>query len=72
MQFDLSERIYSIMKEKRQKQSAVAVASGLDPKKFNAMLKHRKKIEAKDIPGICRGLGVTPDFLFMFQDNQAS
>ena len=52
MQFDLSERIYSIMKEKRQKQSAVAVASGLDPKKFNAMLKHRKKIEAKDIPGI--------------------
>lgn len=70
MIFDLSARIYYIMEEKRQKQSAVAIAAGYDPKYFNSMLRGRKKIEAKDIPCICKGLGVSPNYLFQFQERK--
>jgi transcriptional regulator with XRE-family HTH domain len=62
----ISERIYEIMKEKRQKQCAVAISAGYNAKAFNAMLKGRKKITAADIPNICKGLGVTPNELFGF------
>lgn len=60
----ISDNIYQIMCQKRQKQSSVAIASGYSIKKFNAMLRGRKIIRADDIPNICKGLGVTPNEFF--------
>ena len=70
----ISENIYQIMEEKRQKQSAVAVAAGYPVKKFNDMLRGRKVIRADDIPNICKGLGVSPNEFFNWgkKDNKAS
>jgi len=71
MEFNIRNRIYEIIKEKRQKQSAVAISAGYDPKLFNSMLRGRKKIDGADIPKICQGLGVTPNELFNYE-NKAS
>ena len=71
MNVNIQSRIYEIMKEKCQKQCAVATLAGYDPKTFNAMLRGRKKIDGKDIPKICKGLGVTPNELYKYE-NQVS
>ena len=56
--------IYKIIDEKCLKQSAVARAAGYDPKKFNALLRGRKRLTSDDVVPICKALGVTPNELF--------
>lgn len=58
-----TEMIYKIIDEKCLKQSAVARAAGYDPKKFNALLRGRKKMTSEDVVPICKALGVTPNEL---------
>ncbi len=60
----LQETIYSIMANKKMKQSLVAQAAGYDPKTFNAMLRKRKVIKPEDILRICKALEVSPNDLF--------
>ncbi len=60
----VAEKIYVIIQEKNFKQSAIAVASGYNPKTFNNLLKGRKKITANDVVPICNALGITPNELF--------
>ena len=55
-----TEMIYKIIDEKCMKQSAVARAADYDPKKFNALLRGRKKMTSEDVVPICKALGVTP------------
>lgn len=55
---------YKIIDEKCLKQSAVARAAGYDPKKFNALLRGRKRLTSDDVVPICKALGVTPNELF--------
>lgn len=64
----IANRIYSIIIEKNLKQSAVARAAGYDVKKFNNMLKGRKKIYADDIPNICKVLAINPNELFQMEE----
>lgn len=59
-----TEMIYKIIDEKCLKQSAVARAAGYDPKKFNALLRGRKKMTSEDVVPICKALGITPNELF--------
>lgn len=49
-----TEMIYKIIDEKCLKQSAVARAAGYDPKKFNALLRGRKKMTSEDVVPICK------------------
>jgi len=65
---NLPEAIYSIMTEKKMKQSLVAQAAGYNPKVFNAMLRNRKLIKSDDIPRICKALEVTPNSLFGWEE----
>lgn len=53
-----TEMIYKIIDEKCLKQSAVARAAGYDPKKFNALLRGRKKMTSEDVVPICKALGM--------------
>ena len=59
-----TDMIYKIIDEKCLKQSAVARAAGYDPKKFNALLRGRKRLTSDDVVPICKALGVTPNELF--------
>lgn len=61
---DVMDTIYKVINEKCLKQSAVARAAGYDPKKFNAILRRRKKMTSDDVVPICKALGVTPNELF--------
>lgn len=61
---DVMDTIYKVIDEKCLKQSAVARAAGYDPKKFNAILRRRKKMTSDDVVPICKALGVTPNELF--------
>ena len=40
------------------------IAAGYDPKKFNALLRGRKRLTSDDVVPICKALGVTPNELF--------
>lgn len=60
----ISANIYKIMKKKKMKQSAVAVAAGYTPRKFNDKLRGRAIIHPADIINICRTLEVEPNDLF--------
>ena len=44
-----TDMIYKIIDEKCLKQSAVARAAGYDPKKFNALLRGRKRLTSDDV-----------------------
>ena len=59
-----TDMIYKIIDEKCLKQSAVARAAGYDPKKFNALLRGRKRLTSDDVVPICKALGITPNELF--------
>lgn len=61
---DVQSRIYSIMTDKKMKQSLVAQAAGYTPQTFNNMLRNRKQIKPEDIMPICGALGITPNELF--------
>ena len=53
-----TDMIYKIIDEKCLKQSAVARAAGYDPKKFNALLRGRKRLTSDDSGALwadCRG-----------------
>lgn len=67
-----AEMIYKIIDEKCLKQSAVARAAGYDPKKFNALLRGRKKMTSEDVVPICKALGVTPNELFGIEPQDSS
>lgn len=52
-----TEMIYKIIDEKCLKQSAVARAAGYDPKKFNALLRGRKKMTSEDVSANLQSVG---------------
>ena len=56
-----TDMIYKIIDEKCLKQSG---AAGYDPKKFNALLRGRKRLTSDDVVPICKALGITPNELF--------
>ena len=66
-----TDMIYKII-EKCLKQSAVARAAGYDPKKFNALLRGRKRLTSDDVVPICKALGVTPNELFGVESHPAT
>lgn len=59
-----TDMIYKIIDEKCLKQSAVARAAGYEPKKFNDLLRGRKRMTSDDVVPICKALGITPNELF--------
>ena len=59
-----TDMIYTIIDEKCLKQSAVARAAGYEPKKFNDLLRGRKRMTSDDVVPICKALGITPNELF--------
>lgn len=61
-----ADNVYSIIKQKKMNQSAVARAAGMSPKSFNALLRGRKLLHEKHIVPICTALDVTPNQLFGF------
>lgn len=60
--------IYSVLRQKKMNQSAVARAAGFSPKEFNNMLRGRKLIRMDDVTPICRALEVTPNELFGYKE----
>lgn len=54
-----TDMIYKIIDEKCLKQSAVARAAGYEPKKFNDLLRGRKRMTSDDVVPICKALGIT-------------
>lgn len=62
----VTDMIYKIIDEKCMKQSAVARAAGYEPKKFNDLLRGRKRMTSDDVVPICKALGITPNELFGF------
>lgn len=65
-----SENVYRIMKEKKMSQSAVARDAGIDPKLFNSILRRRKLLREDVIIPICQSLGVTPNDVFLDEENR--
>lgn len=68
---DIQARIYQVIEEKCLKQSAIAVAAGFTPKSFNALLRKRKAVRPEYIGPICAALGITPNYLFGFDEKEA-
>lgn len=64
---NIEQKIYSVIEQKNLKQSSLAASAGYDPKQFNALLRGRKIMKAKDIIPICKVLGITPNELLSFE-----
>lgn len=60
----LSGRICEIMRQKKMKQSLIAVTAGYDAKMFNRMLRGKRRIDANDVIKIARALEISPNELF--------
>ena len=54
------------------KQYVLAEKCGYTPKDFNTMLNGRKPIYIEDIPMICKGIGITPNELFGYDDKKTT
>ena len=62
----------NIINEKGFKICAVAKIAGYNPRTFYNMLNGKKIIKDNDIENISKALGVSPNELFNYQNNEAS
>ena len=70
MESTIAKNVKRIIKEKGFKQYVIAERAGFDPKTFSNMLNGRKIIADYDISKITTALGVTPNDIFGFGNEQ--
>lgn len=70
MESTIAKNVKKIIKEKGFKQYVIAERAGFNPKTFSNMLNGRKIIADYDVPKITNALGVTPNDIFGFNNEQ--
>lgn len=68
----VNDNLKSIIKSNGLKQKYVAEKIGFTPQNFSNMLNGRKRFEIENVINICNTLGITPNELFGFNDNQST
>lgn len=58
---DIRDQISSIIQDRAHKQAAIAQRAGLTPDQLNAVLKHRRKLDANEFLAVCAALGMKPE-----------
>jgi transcriptional regulator with XRE-family HTH domain len=70
MESTIAKNVKKIIKEKGFKQYVIAERAGFNPKTFSNMLNGRKIIADYDVSKITNALGVTPNDIFGFNNEQ--